>query len=86
MLRYIRWTLTLLFLPFLLFFLEALIQANVQEFAAGKQLHLFLTRWWLTISELTNYLVGTRWFWFVFGLLSGTVAALWMVEWFSKQK
>jgi hypothetical protein len=84
MLRYIRWTVTfLVLLPFLLF-LESLFKGNAQNFAADKQLHLSVTHWWLTITELTNYLVGTQWFWYVFGSLSGAVAALWMVEWSSK--
>jgi bacteriorhodopsin len=84
MLRYIRWTLTFLVLPPLLFFLESVFQGNIQRFAADKQVHLLLTHWWLTLSELTNHIVGTRWFWYVFGFLSGAVAALWMIEWSSK--
>jgi hypothetical protein len=84
MLRYIRWTLTFLVLLPFLFFLESLLQGNVQRFAADRQLHLSVTHWWLTISELTNHIVGTQWFWYVFGSLSGAVAALWMVEWSSK--
>ena len=84
MLRYIRWTLTVLVLPPFLFFLESLVQGNAQNIAADKQLHLFVTHWWLTMSELTNHIVGTQWFWYVFGGLSGAVAALWMVEWSTK--
>jgi len=85
MLRYIRWTLTVLVLPPVLVCLEALIQPHVQKFAADKQLHLFFTHWWLKMSEFTNHMVGTQGFWFAFGCLSGAVAALWMVEWSSKR-
>lgn len=86
MLRYIRWTLTALLLPPILLLIESLVQPNIQKFAADKQIHLFLTHWWLTISEFTNHMVGTQGFWFVFGCLSGAVAVLWMVEWSSKLK
>jgi len=85
MLRFIRWALTVLVLPPMLVILEALLQPHVQNVVADKQLHLSVTHWWLTISESTSYLVGARWFWFAFGLLSGAVAALWMVEWFFKK-
>ena len=82
--RHIRLTLRLLILPPLLLVLEALFQPNVQRFAADKELALFITHWWLTISELANMLVGMGWFWFIFGLLVGAVAVLWLAEWFSK--
>lgn len=86
MLRYIRWTLTALLLLPVLLFLESLFQPTIQKFAADKQVHLLFTHWWLTISEFTNHMVGMQGFWFVFGCLSGAVAALWMIEWSSKPK
>ena len=84
--RYIRLTLTFLIFPPLLLVFEALFQPNVQRFAADKELALFITHWWLTISELANMLVGTGWFWFVFGLLLGALAVLWLDEPFLKPR
>lgn len=84
MLRYIRWTVTVLVVPPLLVFLGALSQAQIEKIIADRQIAVFGTRWLLTISESTHHLVGTQWFWFVFGFLSGAVATLWMVEWSSK--
>jgi hypothetical protein len=84
--RYIRLTLTFLIVPPLLVVFEALFQPNVQRFAADKELALFITHWWLTISELANMLVGMGWFWFVFGLLLGALAVLWLDERFLKPR
>jgi hypothetical protein len=83
--RYIRWALTFLVLLPVFVFLETLFHTSAQRFAADKQFDLFVTRWWLTISEFANALAGTEWFWFSFGLLVGIVAALWTVEWFSRR-
>jgi hypothetical protein len=84
--RYIRLTLTFLIFPPLLLVFEALFQPTVQRFAADKKLALFITHWWLTISELANMLVGMGWFWFVFGLLLGALAVLWLDERFLKPR
>jgi hypothetical protein len=82
--RYVRLTLTFLMLPPLLLVLEAFFQPNVRRFAADKELALFITQWWLFISELANMLVGMESFWFIFGFLVGAVAVLWLGECFPK--
>jgi hypothetical protein len=82
--RYLRLTLTFLILPPLFIVVETLFQPNVQRFAADKDLALFITHWWLTVSELANMFVGMEWFWFTVGLLTGALAVLWLDEWFLK--
>jgi hypothetical protein len=63
-----------------------LTRRYAQSLVAEEEVLLFLTHLWLTISELVNMLLGMESFWFIFGLLAGALAVLWLDEWFSRPR